>query len=229
MQPKAWSISSLTDFTNCPKAYYEKRIAKSVVEEQGDAAAWGDYVHKEFEKYLKSESLAHAVPSHTLPDDLRQYTSYLQSIAAMNGAHHYECKYAINSKMEPCEFFDPDVWCRGIIDVLVIDGEVARIIDHKTGKRKPGSLQLQLNALLVMIHHPDVQVVETAYFWLKDKKLDPESFIRTDYAKLWNDFLPQLRPYMVAHQKEVFVPRPSGLCNGWCPVKQCEYWKPKRS
>lgn len=228
MEPKAWSISSLQDFTNCPKAFYEKRIAKSVVDPPNDAGVWGDYVHKEFEKYLKSESLTHAVPPHTLPDDLSQYEDYLNSIVAIPGGLYTERKYAINTNFEPCDFFADDVWCRGIIDVLVLNGNTARIIDHKTGKRKPGSLQLQLNALLVFIHHPEVQVVEAAYFWLKDKKFDPESFVRTDYAKLWNDFLPMLRPYLVSHQREMFPPRPSGLCNGWCPVQTCEYWKPKR-
>ena len=47
-QPRAWSFSALDDFKNCPKAYYEKRIAKSVSETESEEMRWGNFVHKAF-------------------------------------------------------------------------------------------------------------------------------------------------------------------------------------
>ena len=228
MKPLPWSHSALSDFNNCPKAYHHKRVLKDVVDPPNPAGIHGDYVHKEFEKYL-NQCKAGAKCDSALPDDLEVYREYLDSVAGMSGEMHVECKYAINTKMEPCDFFAADVWCRGILDVLHLNKQAARVLDHKTGKRKMDTRQLKLNALLVFIHHPEVMVVRTGYMWLKDNLLDTEDYVRANESALWQEFMPDLVRYKTAFKQETFVPRPSGLCNGWCPVQTCEYWKPKRS
>jgi len=234
MKPLPWSHSALSDFLNCPKAYYEKRVAKSVVDPPNDAGRAGDFVHKAFEAYLRDGT---PLPS-TYPEDIREwpqgikppaaYQSYLNALAASSGTMYVECKYAINAQLQPVDFFDPDVWCRVIIDVLHVNGESARIIDHKTGKRKNDTRQLKLNALLVFIHHPQVQVVKTGYAWLRDADIATETYVSVNQAQLWEEFMPDLVRYNTAFKQETFVAKPSGLCNGWCPVTSCEYWKPKR-
>jgi len=227
MRPLPWSHSALSDFLNCPKAYYHKRIAKDVVDPPNEAGQWGDYVHKEFEKYLNAWMPLKTV-HHPLPDDLEHYREYLNAIAALPGKMYVECKYAITTQLLPCDFFAKDVWCRAILDVIHINGESASVIDHKTGKRKVNARQLKLSALMVFLHHPDVQAVKTGYFWLKDRVFDTEHYVRKNEAELWQEFLPDLNRYREAAQTMTFMPRPSGLCNGWCPVHACEFWKPKR-
>lgn len=220
MKPLPWSHSALSDFENCPKQFFHKRIAKDVVDPPNEAGLWGDYVHKSFEKYLRERT--------PLPENLSQYQDYLDRIAAGSGVMHVECKYAINRYLEPCDFFDPKVWCRAILDVLHIDGDEARVLDHKTGKMRPGSRQLKLSALMVFIHHPEVVRVKTGYFWLKERQLTKEVFSRLQESELWEGFLPTLQAYRRAFADEMFTPRPSGLCRGWCPVTGCEFWQPKR-
>jgi hypothetical protein len=228
MRPLPWSHSALSDFNNCPKAFYEKRVAKSVVDPPNLAGQWGDYVHKEFEKYLNTSRPGHDQP-RPLPSDLEHYREYLDAIVRQHGEMHVECKYAINTKMEPCGFMAPDVWCRSILDVLTINGQSARVIDHKTGRRKFDTRQLKLNALMVFIHHPEVMVVRTGFMWLKDRLFDTEDYVRANEATLWGEFMPDLVRYKTAFRQEMFVPRQSGLCNGWCPVTSCEFWKPKKA
>jgi hypothetical protein len=228
MKPIAWSHSALTDFNNCPKAFYEKRIAKSVVDPPNEAGLWGDYVHREFEKYLNTSRPGHDQP-RPLPADLELYRAYLDRVVASPGEMYVECKYAIDTNMQPCDFFAPNVWCRAIIDVLHINGQVARVIDHKTGKRKLDTRQLKLNALMVFIHHPNVMMVRTGYMWLQDEKLDTEDYVRANEHALWAEFMPDLVRFKTAFKQEIFVPRQSGLCNGWCPVTSCEFWKPKKT
>jgi hypothetical protein len=41
--------------------------------------------------------------------------------------------------------------------------------------------------------------------------------------------VPDLKQYATAFKTDVWQPRQSGLCNGWCPVTECEFWKPKRT
>lgn len=222
MNPLPHSHSALSDFKNCPKAYYHKRVAKDVPDPPNAAGQWGDYVHRCFEKYLK-----HGTP---LPDDIpKRYKSYLDRIQGGSGQMLVECKYAIDKDLQPCDWRSPDVWNRAIIDVLHINGENARMLDHKTGKYRPNTDQLKLCALHIFIHHPEVNSIKTGYFWLKDTKLTTETFTRDDIPWLWAVFLPLLRQYKQAFHTMTFNPKPSGLCNGWCPVTDCEYWKPKRN
>lgn len=234
MKPKAWSFSSLSDFHTCPKAYYHKRIAKDVEDPPNDAGLAGDFVHKAFEAYLRDGT---SLPS-TYPENVRDwpqgikppsyYRPYLDRIAAIPGKLLAEQEYAINRKFEPVAMDAEDVWCRCIIDILILQGKRAKVIDHKTGKRKMDKRQLKLCALLVFIYHPEVDEVVTGYAWLKDRKLDKETYRREDEAELWADFMRDLVPYKLAFKLEKFVARPSGLCNGWCPVNSCDHWKPKR-
>jgi hypothetical protein len=235
MTPLPWSHSALSDFLNCPKAYYHKRVVKDVVDPPNEAGQWGDYVHKEFEKYLtvrrgvlKLPGVLKETVSVGLPTDLEQYREYLDALTALPGEMRVECKYAITKHLAPCDFFAVDVWCRAILDVIHINGEKASVLDHKTGKRKANTRQLKLSALMVFLHHPEVQLVKTGYFWLKDRAFDSEVYVRKNEADLWSEFLPDLNRYREAAKTMVFNPRPSGLCNGWCPVHACEYWKPKR-
>lgn len=235
MKPLPWSHSALSDFKNCPKAYYHKRVAKDVIDPPNSAGIAGDYMHRMFDAYLKD-----GTPLPTgYPEDIRDwpagvkppadYQIYLDGLKARPGQMYSECKYAITTKMEPCDFFAPDVWCRGIIDVLTINGDKATILDHKTGKRKADFTQLKLCALLVFIHHPEVQTIKVEYAWLKDVLMDRATYTRDMEPVLWQGFLPDLMQYKQAAKTMTFVPRPSGLCNGWCPVTECEFWKPKRS
>lgn len=222
MRPRPWSFTALGDFLNCPKAYYEKRIAKSVVESQGEAALWGDAVHKGLEQYLLGGEL---------PENLENYREYADKIKARAeaGTMLVEQQLALNTKMQPCDWLAEDAWCRGIVDVLILfPTGAATVIDHKTGKVKAESKQLKLFALLVFAHYPSVAYCNTEFSWLAHDQVTIEGYHREREAALWQEFLPDLTRWREAHKKEVFNPRQSGLCFGWCPVTGCEFWKPKK-
>ena len=184
---------------------------------------WGNAVHEGLEAYLKGEA--------DLPENLEQYRDYAQQIQCRvpPGRMLVEQELALNTKVQPCEWNAPDVWCRGIVDVLILypNGN-AVVIDHKTGKVKPDSKQLKLFALLVFAHYPEVNYCGTEFAWLAHDKSTVEGYYRAREADLWKEFLPDLTRYKVAYKAEVFNPRPSGLCYGWCPVTDCEFWKPKK-
>ena len=109
------------------------------------------------------------------------------------------------------------------MDLGVVDDKKAALFDWKTGKRKPGSDQLQLMALLAFIHYPWIEKVVTGFIWLKEGKIDREKFTREQVPELWQDFLPRITRMERAYNESKWPARPSGLCKNWCYVKSCEH------
>lgn len=219
MKPRAWSHSSLTDFVNCPRSYHRKRILRDVVEEESEALIWGSRVHKAFEDYIETD-----VP---LPPELVQHKDYLDQLKAAPGTIRTERKIALGRDMQPCEFFAKDVWFRGVIDLSIVDGNNALLIDYKTGKPHSKFEQLQLFALYTFIENEAVETVTVRYYWTQTKRSTEQQYVRDQMGDLWKPFIPNLRQYVEAYKTDTWQPRPSGLC-GWCPVKDCEFWRPRR-
>lgn len=220
MKPRAWSHSALSSFKTCPKAYYHKTILKDVVEEKGEATVWGEQVHKHFEDRF-NDGVA-------LPVDLAHHEAFLAKLEAIPGVQYVEQKIALNTRYEPCEFFAPDVWFRGVIDYAKICGRVARVVDFKTGKLKNDFQQLKLFAIHTFAAHPEVDFVRAEYYWTQTETATKAIYERDQVPQLWADILPDLKQFAQAFKTDTWQPRQSGLCGGWCPVTQCEFWRPKR-
>ena len=170
------------------------------------------------------ETYLEAGGQEELPDRFKQYKAYLDKHLAIPGTLLAEQEYAINKALEPTGFYAPDVWGRGIIDVLILNGAFAKVFDHKTGKRKKDMQQLIIFALLVFYHHPEVTEVDTAFEWVATNERDEETFKRYEIPKMWAEILPKLQKYASYFHQGIFPPKPSGLCRAHCPVNTCEYW-----
>jgi hypothetical protein len=120
---------------------------------------------------------------------------------------------------------DKNVWVRGIADLLVIQDTHAFIVDYKTGKIKYADpKQLQLMALMVFEHFPQITVVDGGLLFVAHKQFITEEYKVEDKEKLWGDFEPDLMRMSVSHENNIWQANPSGLC-GWCPVRTCEFHK----
>lgn len=219
--PKAWSYTALSDHTNCPKAFYEKRVIKSVVEQQSEQMLWGNKVHKAFEDYVGSGT--------PLPDMLQSHQDYLDGLRVRGDNRFTERKVALDKSLKPCTFFAQDTWWRGVLDYHSIQGNTVTIVDYKTGKRKPDFRQLWIFAIWIFTHYPQVEFVRVGFYWTQDREVDNDLLTRDDIPRIWTDLLKDLKPYVYSFKHDIWPAKPSGLCNGWCPVKNCEHWKPKRN
>lgn len=217
-KPLPWSFSSLNKFVTCPNQYLETKILKNFKDEPGETALWGTYIHKCIEDAVNDGA--------AVPDNAKIYMPQVWiAIDGLQGAHA-EVELALNSSQQPCAW--ETAWVRGIIDLLKIKGNEAKAIDWKLGKIKPDSKQLKLFALLVFHHHPEVDIVHTSFEWLQFKTHTRESFTRDQIPELWNVFVGDLTQYARAFKTDTWQKRPSGLCNGWCPVESCQHWRPKK-
>ena len=241
MKPLPWSHSSLTAFQTCPKQFYHLKVLKDVTEEKHPATQWGIIFHKAAEDYLRGypdkAKYEYRLSKETVDPDIDYFVPYLEQFRMGYGTLAVEQELCLNRKLEPCDWNAPDVWVRGIVDVLKTHDGVAHVGDHKTGKRKAGVKQLKLFALLVFAHYPDIHTCHTAFYWLNTGQTNPETnqidpdtvvvdretFTREQIMPMWDAFLPDLKQFAEAFKTETFVARPSGLCKEWCPVTSCEF------
>ena len=213
---KAWSWSALESFETCAKRYWHLNVAKDYKEDQqGEALVYGKMVHKAFEhRVLKGTAL---------PLDLRHLEKLVAPFAEVGGTKLGEQKLAINEDFELTGWFDSDVWCRSVLDLTIIDGEYAVMVDWKTGKQKDDVGQLELGSAILFAALPEVDTIHAAYVWTKTKKKTPLTLTREMLPAIWNNLMPRVKRYQVAHATTEFPARPSGLCKRYCPVTGCPH------
>ena len=216
---KAWSYSSLNAFETCPRRYQLTRVTKEVVERQHEASIYGNRVHKHLENYANKK--------RGLPAELQKYAKYVDKIFSYEGKHIVEQRMAIDKNFKPTKWMAPNVWCRGIIDIGVVNSDTAYLLDWKTGKRKPDSDQLKLFAALAFAHYPYISKIVCGFIWLKEGKFDKEIYTKEDIQDIWEEFLPRVQRVEIAYaeDKDKWQAKPSGLCKNWCPVgkRLCDF------
>jgi hypothetical protein len=178
--------------------------------------AWGRTVHEAMEKHI-----ADGAP---LPDSLQHY-SHLYDFPP-GYTVHAELKLGITDTAQPCDFFAPDVFARGVLDVVLLPEQrphMAMLIDHKTGKVREEPDELELHAALLNAHYPLLRAIKGWYNWLAVNRMG----VVHDLSDTRKTFQRLLRTHQRIKQafdlgQEAFPPRQGPLCP-WCPVKQCEF------
>ena len=212
----AWSWSAYEAYELCPRKYYETRIAKSVQEGKSPQIIWGEQVHKALEDAVEI--------GKPLPESMLQFQPVLDKLLNTKGTVYTELKMAVTKAKEPTTFFSQLAWCRGVCDWLSINGNKAIALDYKTGKRKVGSQQLQLMALMILAMNKEVEEVFSGFVWLGDAtRIDSGTFLRSDSEKLWSDFMPVVRQMEESFKNNFWPEKKNGLCKDWCPVVTCRY------
>lgn len=210
------SFSSIKMYMNCPLRYYHQRVRKAVTDPGSEATHYGERIHKFLEDRLKTNT--------ELPQEAAHYEGLTSAILkGMKGELLVEQEFTLNVELQPTGWFDDDAWLRTKIDVLVLDGKNAKVLDWKTGKRKPDFDQLELYALQIFAHYPEVERVSVGFVWLKDKAMDRDEYVRQDAAALWEKLLTQIKRIEKSLETDTWPARPSGLCR-FCPARHlCEF------
>jgi len=221
-KPMPWSHSRLEQFANCPWAFFRLEVKRDIKKVQGKEASWGEWVHEQF-RYRANH------PGYELPAELSQHEPHMKRLDAREGVLATELKVGLTRELQPCDFMSQDIWWRGIIDWRKISGKQAQLEDYKTGKPHMKFSQLAEFALFTFYEHPEVNLVDAQYYWTVDCTSTRRVWSRKEIPLLWAMFQADLKQYKIAFQTETWQKRPSGLCAGYCAVKDCEYWKPRRT
>ena len=213
----AHSYSSIKLYENCPLRYYRQRIVKDVIDEGGEASKHGERIHSFLEMRLKENT--------TLPQEVSHYEPLCKSVErlAEGGELHIEKEMVLTENLTLTGWWDKDAWLRSKLDILVIKGNDAVVMDWKTGKRKPDFFQMQMFAVQVFKHFPEVVRVKTSLVWLKDMKIDSEVYNRMDANALWADIMKRIQRIHDSVEYEKWPAKPSGLCR-YCPARHdCDF------
>lgn len=222
MKPLAWSHTALDTFENCPRQYHEVKVLKRWPFVDTKETVWGREAHKKFEHRLLYDT--------PLPPELQMHEEFLARFKALPGELAGEERIALDTNMRQCAYFakDVQVWYRGQVDARKRDGSFSYILDHKTGKVKNDYTQLKGFAMWEFLTQPQVNEVRAEYYWTQIRGTNGETYYREQLPEIIRFFAAKLHRYADAFLTDTWIPKQSGLCAGWCPVTDCEFWRPKR-
>jgi ATP-dependent exoDNAse (exonuclease V) beta subunit len=117
------------------------------------------------------------------------------------------------------------VWLRGIVDLLVVGSDSARIIDYKTSKssKYADTKQLELLSLLVFKHFPNVKKIKAALLFLVSQDLVRAKYTEEQQSVAWIRWLDIVKSLEAAMKVDVWNPKPNFTCRKFCAVKDCEH------
>lgn len=220
VKPFAWSFSVLDMFEVCHKKYYHLKVLKRgdkgyFKDADSDAARDGKYVHE-----VMHNRVLEGIP---LPPQIRHFDKIATRFADTEGEKFGEMKLALNRAFEPRDFFAKDVWVRAILDLLIVRGDTAILVDWKTGKKKERWDQLRLAAAILSRYMPEIEHFKLVFVWLKDQDLSSSSVEKSEMKAVWLEFLPRITAMLEARKTTTFPATQSPLC-AWCPVNTCPHW-----
>jgi RecB family exonuclease len=213
-----WSYSSLDLFKQCPQKYYRLRVLKDVKDPPAEHLNYGLAVHKAAEDYIGK-----GVP---IPE---KYVAILKTpldrLNAMEGEKHCELRLGLTQGLEPCGFFAPDVWWRGVADLIIINNDSAYVVDYKTGKssKYADTKQLELLSLAVFKHFPQVKKIKGGLLFVVANDLIKANYEQDKAGVYWTKWLEDTGRLEAAITNDVWNAKPNFTCRQYCPVHDCQH------
>jgi len=216
-KPITWSYSSLALYQQCPKKYYHLKVAKDIKEPLGEAIIFGNEIHKIAEEYVGK-----GLP---IPEKYSQIEPALKSLRDMPGKKLCENKLGLTAELEPCGFFDRNVWWRGVADLIILQGDTALTVVYKTGKSsKYAELkQLEIVSLAIFKHFPEVKKVKAGLMFLFADDFIKTAYLADSQEELWGSWISDVGQLKASVENDMWNPKPNFTCRGWCPVTSCDH------
>jgi hypothetical protein len=214
-----WSYSSLKLFQQCPKKYYHLKIAKDVAQQETTATNYGKEVHKAAEDYISKGIPVNPKYKYMVP--------ILESLENIDGDKYCEMELGIgrrDGKYYSCEFDAEDYWWHGIVDLLIVNGDTAYMVDYKTNKnaRFADLKQLDYMASAVFLKFPKVLEIKSALVFVVSGEFVQKIHTRAFYLAYLESAMLDLNRLEAATTSGVWNPVSGPLCK-FCPVKDCAH------
>ena len=215
----AWSYSSLDLYKLCPHRYMREKVVKDIPREPDTAAIiYGKEFHKAAEEYIRD--------GVAIPDKFKFVQGTLDTLNNLAGTKLCEYEMGLTKGLEPCSFSDKEnVWWRGVADLIIVNGDSARVVDYKTGKsaRYADTKQLEILSLAVFKHFPEVKHIKAALLFVVANDVVKAKYSSDDAHTHWVKWLETTYRLENAYKTGVWNPKPNFTCSKFCPVKDCTH------
>lgn len=220
MKIPPWSYSAIKLFETCPLKYEAERVTKEIPYTESEATIYGTELHLAAEEYIRD--------GKPIDPRFKFIQPYLDKLNAYPGTKHCEMKLGVKKKdgrLEACDFYDPEVWFRGVADLVIIDNDRAWILDYKTGKnsRYADIRQLALMAAALFLKFEEIKKIKTALLFVKAEEFIRENFSKELGLSIFSELDGLLFHRESAYNNNTWNPRPNGLCRQWCKVTRCPH------
>jgi hypothetical protein len=207
-----YSYSRIATYSQCPLKFKFSYIDMVQVDSlPSPAMERGTEIHKTIEDYILGET------EQLHPDIHKTYGQFFMGLRA-----NFECfpeeKMGATREFEPCDYDDPDVYIRGIIDLRIRPkpeiNDIPTVYDHKTGKIYQDHVaQRAFYGILALINVPDIEHIRVTNIYV-----DLVKIASTDYYRgMLGDMIALLVKDKIEmiERDEYFPANPSFSCR-WC-------------
>lgn len=221
MKIPPWSYSALKTFETCPRKYQAEKVTKEVAYTDTDATLFGKEVHKVAEDFLSGRI-------SSIPPKFSFIEPYLSRLQAFPGEKLCELELGVkkeDGRLVACGFRDPQVWFRGIADLVILDGDRAWLLDYKTGKsaKYADTRQLALMAAALFLKYPELKKIKASLLFVVSKDFIKENFHAEYGLSIFSELNGLLTHLETAYTTDTWNPRPNGLCRKFCGVTSCPH------
>lgn len=210
-----WSFSKWKAFNTCPLQFQNEKVLKRYPQVETEAMLYGTEFHEAAEFYIQDGT--------PMPPRFNFAVKALDNLNALEGDKYCEQKLGVTENLTPCAFDADDVWWRGIGDLNIVNDTLGWTIDYKTGanSRYADQGQLELMALGMFTHYPQLEEVKAGLFFVVAKDLVKAKFYKEDVPDLWQKWIKNFKIMESAFKSDVWNMKESGLCKRHCPVMEC--------
>jgi hypothetical protein len=150
-----------------------------------------------------------------LSQELGHYQGMLDEF--MQRTNFLEHQVALTRAWEVTQWESPTAWLRAVLDLKIVEGSSAEVIDWKTGKIYPDHEdQKELYSLTTFAEHPEVKEVKATHVYVDLRKNTQKTYARDNAEAMqerWN------RRVGVMQLDTEFIPNPNYGCR-WCPYSK---------
>lgn len=152
----------------------------------------------------------------------------LETLNNLPGDKHCELKLGVkkeDGRLVACDFFDAEVWFRGVADLVIVDGAKGYVLDYKTSKSsKYADLkQIALMSAALFLKFPQLERIKGALLFAVAEDLVRAEYTRENALNIFADLHETLALREVSYYTNVFNEKPNGLCRKWCGVLSCPH------
>jgi len=210
------SYSALNTYLTCPRRFHHMYVLKDLPrEEKSKEQLEGTAAHEALKKRMRL--------GEPLPERYQAYEPICRELFTEPCVKWTEQKFGMTHDGKPCDFFADNVWLRGACDLALVASPRSMLIDWKTGKKREDPFELEVQALLLRTHWPDIEMVIGHYVWLRGPYLGAaHNCSDTDFTLRRIRTIKENMNYRLAAND---WPADEGPLCGWCPVSKdkCEH------